>query len=349
MKRVLLILAVLALSAGPAAAQQLEFKDGKFKVLQFTDLHIRTTLKTEAKAVYDFMDKAIRQEKPDMIVLTGDNVTVDPCEPEITRLVKFLDSHKVPWCAVFGNHDDQQELSRAGMSAIYASGKYSLDKLNASGELADLEIPVLGSNGKPAFYLFCMDSNAYSKVLGKSTYDWFRPEQVNWLRGCCLKRTAEDGSVSPALAFFHIPLREYIDAWSGNENPREGAGLYKTLGMRGERICCGGLNTGMFAAMRETGSVIGMSVGHDHDNDFIAAYNGIALCYGRYSGAGTVYNHLPRGARVFEMREGERGFETWIREDGGRVVRHTFFNGETLKNATRDRTVPYGAWSEIEH
>lgn len=350
MKKLLLTAALLVSVGLTGGAQQLHFdKNGRFKIVQLTDTHLRTTLKSDVAAVYSLMEQVIKAEKPDLVVLTGDNVTVNPAKPEIRKLVKFLDARKVPWCAVFGNHDDQQELSRSEMSALYASGKYSLNTLNADGELADVELSVLSKDGKGAFYVYCMDSHAYSTVLGEECYDWFTAGQVQWLRDCCTARTETDGSVAPALAFFHIPLREYIDAWCGRENPREDVGGgYPSVGIRGESICCGALNSGMFTAMRETRSVIGVSVGHDHDNDFVAAYNGIALCYGRFSGAGSVYNHLPQGARVFEIREGEQGFETWIREASGRIVRHTFFDGKTLKNAPRDRKKTYGSWSEIE-
>lgn len=318
--------------------------DGSFKIVQFTDTHIRTTLPEDAVSVYALMDEVIANENPDLVVLTGDNVTVNPCRPEIVKLIKFLDSKKIPWCAVFGNHDAQQELSRAEMSALYASAKYSLNTLNEDGELADMELKV----GDGEFYVYCLDSHAYSTVLGEECYDWFAPSQVQWVRDRCRTRMSPDGSVAPALAFFHIPLCEYVDAWAPKENPRIGASKgAPCLGIRGETICCGGLNTGMFAAMREGGSVIGISAGHDHDNDFIAVYRGIALCYGRCSGYGSVYNHLPHGARVFVAHQGERGFETWIREEGGRVVRHTYFDGASLNNAPRDRSVSYGTWSDI--
>ena len=332
-----------------AAKPGLRFRaDGSFKIVQFTDTHIRTTLPEEAAAVYALMDEIIDRERPDMVVLGGDNVTVNPCRPEIEKLVAFLDSKEVPWAAVFGNHDAQQELSRSEMSEIYASGKYSLNTLNDAGELADLEIPILDADSVAGFYVYCMDSHSYNSINGKECYDWFTQSQVQWMRECCAARTSVDGSVAPSLAFFHIPLCEYIDAWAPKENPREGASKgAPCTGIRGENICCPGFNSGMFDAMREGGSVVGMSVGHDHDNDFLAAYRGIALCYGRCSGYGSVYNHLPHGARVFVVREGLRGFETWIRETGGRVVRHCFTDGASLVNAPRDRSKPYGTWSEL--
>ena len=46
-------------------------------------------------------------------------------------------------------------------------------------------------------------------------------------------------------------------------------------------------------------------------------WHGILLAYGRYTGGNTVYNHLPNGARVIQLTEGERSFKTWIRTQAG--------------------------------
>ena len=338
-KRHLLTLFFATACVLSAHALPLRFRpDGSFKIVQFTDTHIRTQLPEQARAVYGLMDQIIRTEQPDLIVLTGDNVTCNPAAPEIAQLTCFLDAYAIPWIAVFGNHDEQQELTRAQMSALYAAGKYSLNRLDGSGVLADLELPVLGDEGKPAFYVFCMDSHSYSTALGEECYDWFTDAQVQWMKTCCAARTTPDGRVAPALAFFHIPLLEYEQAWERGQG---------RLGLRGEHECYGGLNSGMFAAMRLGGSVMGMSVGHDHNNDYLAVLHGIALCYGRFSGSDTVYNHRPPGARVFLVREGVSGFETWIRENSGRVVFHTRFDGQKLQNAPRDRREPYGVWTDI--
>lgn len=99
------------------------------------------------------------------------------------------------------------------------------------------------------------------------------------------------------------------------------------VGRRAENECPGALNPGMFAAMAETGSILGVFVGHDHDNDYIVAHHGIALGYGRFSGGNTTYNNLRPGARVIVLHEGERGFETWIREDDGRRVDYAWYAG----------------------
>ena len=92
------------------------------------------------------------------------------------------------------------------------------------------------------------------------------------------------------------------------------------VGTRMEKACAPALNSGMFAAMKEQKDIVGIFVGHDHDNDYVVDWKGILLGYGRYTGGNTVYNDLPNGARVIEMTEGRHGVRTWVRVKGGRVI-----------------------------
>ena len=92
----------------------------------------------------------------------------------------------------------------------------------------------------------------------------------------------------------------------------------------------------MFAAMLESGSMMGVFCGHDHDSDYIVPHYGIALAYGRYSGDDTVYNHLAHGTRVIlfdeaELKAGERTFRTWIHEDDGRIQHKVKFKDGKLE------------------
>ena len=133
----------------------------------------------------------------------------------------------------------------------------------------------------------------------------------------------------PALAFFHIPLPEYNEAASD-----ENAIL---IGTRMEKACAPELNTGMFTAMKEAGDVMGMFVGHDHDNDYAVMWKGILLAYGRFTGGNTEYNHLSNGARVIVMKEGARTFTTWIRLKGGEIIDKTVYPDSYMKDDWRKR------------
>ena len=170
---------------------------------------------------------------------------------------------------------------------------------------------------KDAAVLYCMDSHSYSPLKDAKGYAWLTFDQVNWYRQQSAAYTAQNGGKPlPALAFFHIPVPEYNEAASD-----ENAIL---RGTRMEEACAPILNTGMFAAMKESGDVMGIFVGHDHDNDYAVMWKGILLAYGRFTGGNTEYNHLPNGARIIVLDEGARTFTSWIRQKDGIVAKVTY-------------------------
>ena len=326
MKRVIAWSFLLLLSLSTSARPQgLRFAaDGTFRIVQFTDTHLdpRTPERqAEAEKTFARIDRIIRTERPDLLVFTGDVVTGSPAAGMWQRLLDTLSRRGVPYCIVLGNHDAEQDLPRREIARLVTSAAGSLNTLDATGELADVELPVVDSAArKPAAVLYCLDSHDYSTLPGIEGYGWFEQEQIAWLRGRCAARTSENGGTPlPALAFFHIALPEYVAAWRNPDNSR--------IGRAAEEECPGVLNPGMFAAMAESRSVMGTFVGHDHDIDYLVAEQGIALGYGRFSGDNTTYNNLRPGARVIVLSEGVRGFETWIREDDGRIVDHVRFEG----------------------
>lgn len=311
---------LIAAGVGPLAARPLRFAgDGTFRIAQFTDMHLDPGTPerlAEAEKSFARIDRIVRTERPDLLLFTGDVVTGQPAAGMWRRLLDTLSRRGVPFCIVLGNHDAEQDLSRREIARMVASAPGSLNTLDATGELADVELTLGGSAPeRVAAALYCLDSHDYSTVEGVEGYGWFVRRQIDWLRDCCDRRTRENGGEPlPALAFFHIALPEYVAAWRNPDNPR--------IGRAAEEECPGALNSGMFAAMVETRSIMGTFVGHDHDIDYLVIEKGVCLGYGRYSGDNTTYNNLRPGVRMIRLQEGNRGFESWIREDDGRIVDH---------------------------
>ena len=291
-------------------------KDSTFKILQLTDTHITFRTEKDAAAsekVFERIGRYLTAEDPDLVMLTGDIVTWGAKASYWTRLMDTLDRHSVPYCICLGNHDAEGDLAREDIADLVTSRRLSLNKKNREGELADVHFRISGRDGKPAFCVYSLDSHDYSKLGIGETYGWFTFNQVDWFRREAAEDTERNGGRPlPGMMFFHIPLREYVFV-----------GCKDDTGFRGrcaEDPCPQGINTGMFGAIVESGSVVATFVGHDHDNDYVCMKNGIALVYGRYSGDETVYNNLRHGCRVISIKEGSKDFETWIREEDGRIV-----------------------------
>lgn len=322
MKKVVLITAVLSLSLGAFAENEqkipLKFRDnGTFRIVQFADLHW-TYGYGEDKLTAKLIRTVLNAENPDLVVFSGDNITGGTLLPNrsLRQVTSFCAERKIPWAAVFGNHDDEGNASRQRLMSIMSGLPYSLSVAGPEDidGVSNYSL-VIGSSKapeKPAANVFLIDSLSYMIWEGQSRYDHIKESQLEWFKQESARRREAAGGVAlPSLAFFHIPLPEFRKAWdSGN-----------AIGVKQEDICDSPVNSGLFDVFKETGDVVGIFCGHDHTNDFIGEVDGIYLGYGRGGGHGTYGKEgFPRGGRVIELIEGERKFRTWHRLETGEQV-----------------------------
>jgi len=302
-----MVSAVFFVAAKPG--DKLNFnKNGEFKIVQFTDTHIELAEKKNLE-VYETIQKVLAVEKPDLVMVTGDIVTEDNPQEAFGRLAAIFEKAGIPYAMVFGNHDSEHNLPRKDVAEFLEKLPLCLNKTDHSVEgFTNFVLPVHGKNGKKAALIYCMDSNEYSTLeplIGG--WGWFTHKQAGWFREQSSKFTAENnGKPYPALAFFHIPFPEYNNAWNNKTIP--------PVGVKNEDVCSPEINTGMFAAMLESGDVMGTFVGHDHVNDYIGVHYGIALAYGRVTKTSKDSTDPGPGGRVIVLKEGKREFDTWIRE-----------------------------------
>ncbi len=324
MRRTLSLLILMFMLSMSLEAVELKFSpQGKFKIVQFADSHYSDK---EAEDKADNSDQAVTEratrkkeamlrdmtaildaEKPDLVYFSGDNVLSTRKPFELWReLVKPLNDRNIPWVAVMGNHDS--EWCKKTNPEIMAFLEQLPGSLAACGpkELGgggNYVLTIQSATGKPGFALFCMDSGAYADKRFCDGYAWFIPLQIAWFRQQAQSLADRNGGRAlPGLALFHIPLPEFDYALKkGN-----------VIGTKKENVCCPQVNSGMFAAMLESRSILGVFVGHDHNNDYVTSLHGICLGYGRKNGD-FCYHGLPGGARVIELEENSRSFTTWIR------------------------------------
>ena len=100
-------------------------EDGKFKIVQISDMHMVTGVKVckdaidahgndlpESKAdslTVKFIGKVLDVKKPDLVILTGDQLhhNIPDSQSALFKVVAPIIERSIPFAAVFGNHDSE--------------------------------------------------------------------------------------------------------------------------------------------------------------------------------------------------------------------------------------------------
>ena len=274
----------------------MEFKNNTFKIVQFTDTHFGNLPHHEDDIrTFNLIDKILTDEKPDLIVHTGDIMWSDGVKnsDKVFQIVmEYFDKYDIPLAITFGNHDSEEGITRSELRDIYEKIISKKPEKKDSFIIDDKEnyvIP-LSENGEDIAYLYFIDSGADDR-FGYGTYEWVLPEQVEWFRHTADKNKKNDG-IKRGIIFQHIPIPEY---WQSKENI-----LYGVQEETNEEISAPKINTGLFANMLLNGEIWGMLVGHDHENNFDSELFGIHLAFANSSGY-QAYGDVAKGATVIEI------------------------------------------------
>lgn len=313
--------------------------DGKFKVLQVADLHFSTGVgrcrdpvpaETAEGCEADprtlrFLEKVLALEKPDFVVMTGDQVfgqaAPDP-ETALFKAVQPFVQRKIPYAITLGNHDDESGVMlREQMMQLAASLPYSLlavglAEVDGYGNYA---LTVEGGwTGSTEAALYFMDSHSYSKKPKTNPgYDWFKESQLTWLEleaASVMDEAGKKATDLVSMAFFHIPIPEF----------RETANK-PIVGQMREGVASTRYATDIRAALGAAGVQV-VAVGHDHANDYCLLdtqnketdeEHRLWLCYGGGVGEGGYggYGGYIRRMRVYEVDSQAKAVRTWKRAE----------------------------------
>lgn len=319
-----------AASSDGSVAKDFHFRpDGTFTVLQFTDTHAIAGDPRSVRAL-ECVREALEGVQPDLVIHTGDIVFGRPDLESAREILRPLAQSGIPWAVALGNHDAQFGSTREDMFRAIRElpGCVNLPPKEGVYGCSNDVLTLSGNKGvERVFYLFdSMDAVVLKGEEEIHCYDYIRHSQIGWYRSHSERFTEMNGGRTvPSLAFFHIPLPEVQEALA--------KGIAPIAGNNGEPPCPSRLNSGLFAQFREMGDVQAIVTGHDHDCDYVLPYGQLYFIYGRFSGGDTIYNHLGpdgyipsdgptapgtvSGCRLFQFREGEPGFRTWVRLMGG--------------------------------
>ena len=305
--------------------ETLKFKNGKFKIMQIADVQEDWPLNPDTVKLIDL---AVKKEMPDLVVFTGDQIQgYSSCyksdaeakvESTITAFTEPVVKRGIPFTMTFGNHDDDCSVSKKRQVEFYAKQKgFVIGAPRCEEDPATHFIKIKDSqNEKDIFALYLVDSN---KKEPDGSYSPVKKEQIEWLSDARKKN-----GYLPAILFQHIPVPEFYDvlekvpfykkgrveAYKSRKNtfwrlPGEG-------GFMGETPAVPETNTGEFESLKNQNDILGLFVGHDHNNSFVRSLDGIDLGYTQGAGFNTYGPGDNRGVRVFVLNEESiRDYETY--------------------------------------
>lgn len=305
--------------------EKLRFINGKFRIMQIADIQEDFPVNPDTVRL---ITAAVEKEKPDLVVFTGDQIqgysscyrkdTYERVKTVIDAFVSPLARRGIPFTFTFGNHDDDCVTGKLAQTELYASYEgYIPGEGRSKDDPGTHYINIRDSKDeRDIFTLYLIDSN---KKEPDGAYSPVRKEQIEWLDAA-----REKNGYIPALAFQHIPVPEFykvikkvsfwtkgaVEAYKSRKNTFWK--LEGDEGFMGETPAVPEINNGEFDSLKSHGDILGLFVGHDHNNSFVRRLDGIDLGYTQGAGFNTYGPGEKRGVRIFELDESDlRNYRTY--------------------------------------
>ena len=310
----------------------LKKRKGKpFIILQLTDLQIidphqkcaPSRLNDESTKLFEDFDecgfnqirKLVKTIQPDWIIHTGDQVygEFDGNGSVFKRFVSLMESFKIPWSFVNGNHDGEETITWEGQS--YKCGKGYKWQAEYIKEHTKYCLYELGNEkmGFGNYYIRLKEGNktVWSFVMmdthGTRGFEGLRinEEQIKWLEKVFVNINKNEQINN--LMFYHIANYEFYLAskkyygdelctitTDGTKNERGDFGQNK------ERITFFE-NEKLWNLLKNKGNTKAVFVGHNHINNSSIEYEGIRLTFG--TKIGTFDYHDQQGANKITIND----------------------------------------------
>ncbi len=218
--------------------------DRDVNIMHLTDIHIGGgfgSYKNDKKTIKELITM-LRAEKPDIVILGGDNTYCLPaigfyggntCNNLMTHktLLSIFEHEQVYFTTVFGNHDTEaiNYADRDAVGELYMSDEYEYCFFEQNFSDRDAKtvpsvtnqvVLLKNDDGSIRKVLLLIDSNAYvdTSIISiiKGTYDTIHDAQVDWAKGVITdlsrKEGLPEGQYLQCFSFMHIPFGEYRNA-----------------------------------------------------------------------------------------------------------------------------------------
>lgn len=333
--------------------KELQFhSDGKFKIMQMADIQEIPSISPDTIL---FLEAAVEKEKPDLIILTGDQIKGydpgfrgengrDKVRQVLQQILLPACKRNIPIAVTLGNHDEQAGLTDQEMSSLYMEFENCITGHIDEEATFTFHIPIQSSHGgQTALNLYLFNSQGDAKEGG---YQPMLSQQLTWYRHIRDELKEQNGQYVPSLVFQHIPFAEFYHVLRRvHANAKGAIRAYRThkneyYVLNEEYVRPGGrlleppsipdIDIGEYSALSEKGDILGVFVGHDHKNNFVADYKGMQLGYTPSCGFNAYGPGTERAVRIFCFQEDQLSkYETYTvsyRELLGKKVKKPLIN-----------------------
>ena len=274
---------------------QLQASDeGKYKIMQITDLHFCALFLRNNALTYKFLDRALEYEKPDLVMLTGDMAISLFNRTYLRIFADFMEERGQYWSYTLGNHDYQFGSGVFRMLKVLNNYKYCLMKIGPTN---------IGGYGNFFMTVNKGDDILHSiSIIDTSRY-YVTKEQVEFYNWNIENIRNKNGEKVNNLIFMHIPLKVVSTV-----NPV----------LRNETVSHLKEENGLYEAIKNGGVTKYIFNGHDHTNSFSMFDSGVTFVsvpstgfsgYGKYN--------IPRGFAIIEINNEVINFRISTQYDYG--------------------------------
>ncbi len=302
-----------------------------FVILNITDMQMNPSDWNEGdkfgQSVVHTISTLVDRVKPDLITVTGDIANGyaefedgDPYNSIWNSVYRnftdFMDSFRIPWAPVSGNHDHFFECVSYFEESEYCIFNLGDEDLGRGNYV----IGICNEDGKVLHGVFMMDSHSNfscQRVFGdeKQYYCKLWDSQLQWYDEKIT--TLEEENCKSSSMFMHIPIHAYrlaksaalkdgvdsekvsvsesygVDCW--NDEYRDSFGVWH------EGIGSTETDDGVFAKLLQRGHTSHVVVGHDHNDNAVVCYEGVSLVFGLKTGLTTYFEEELNGGTVLTI------------------------------------------------
>ncbi|MGM9874233.1 MAG: metallophosphoesterase [Bacilli bacterium] len=301
---------------------ELDYKEN-FTILSLNDIHL--SILTDLDEEFNYIENVIfarcetegltkEEAKPDLIVLNGDTF-MDVNSDIVSKFFSFIDSFNIPFAYTYGNHDLQGLYGNKYIDKVVKKCRNSV-LLNPSDNVYGNANYVINlkENGDTKWQVYVLDSNTYYglgyDVIHDDQIEWYK-KQIRYANNLSDDVNKSDVDLIPSIAYFHIPLEEFQEAWE--EVGMSVSGTDRDSYWRMEEssgVASGYRSNLLFETMNAFRSTRGIVCGHDHINfsdfHYIKGENTdfpIRLIYGLKSSKGIYHDPFLMGGTFITLKD----------------------------------------------